>query len=231
MQPEPHDQIAGLDEETALPAALADGFLVRATTVHARRGQILISHGSEADDVFLIVRGKLQISTFSVNGRETILRQMGPGRLVGEMAAISATPRSATVAAVEETVLGRLSGGAFRTFLHEVPGAGYWMAVQLASRVRNLSEKTTELATLPVSARLHSELLRMAVVAGQGDERCEIKPLPTHADLAARIGTHREAVTRELGLLEQEGLVSRSGRALVIPSITRLKALLERLAR
>lgn len=230
MQSAPHDQISGLDAETALPAGLADAFLARATTVHARRGQILISHGSEADDVFLIVRGKLQVSTFSVNGRETILRQMGPGRLVGEMSAISATPRSATVAAVEETVLGRLSGAAFRTFLHEVPGAGYWMAVQLASRVRNLSEKTTELATLPVSARLHSELLRLAVEAGGDPERCEIKPLPTHAELAARIGTHREAVTRELGLLEQEGLIMRSGRALVIPSIARLKSLLERLS-
>src|SRR3546814_3025059 len=85
---------------------------------------------------------------FAANGRETILRDMGPGRLVGEMSAISAMPRSASVTAVEDSSLGMLSGAGFRAFMQEEPGAGYWMAVQLAARVRNLTEKARDLATL-----------------------------------------------------------------------------------
>src|SRR3546814_8503728 len=63
----------------------------------------------------------------AANGRETILRDMGPGRLVGEMSAISTMPRSASVTAVEDSSLGMLSGAGFRTFMQEEPGAGYWM--------------------------------------------------------------------------------------------------------
>src|SRR3546814_5844463 len=179
--------------------------MTRANTIRTRKGQLLIAEGSTADDVYLIVGGRLQISMIAANGRETILRDMGPGRLVGEMSAISTMPRSASVTAVEDSSLGMLSGAGFRTFMQEEPGAGSWMAVQLAARVRNLTEKTRDLATLPVSARLQSELLRLALERPVDGDRCMIAPLPTHMELAARIGTPREAVTRELRLLHQEG--------------------------
>lgn len=223
--------VTGLDLEDTLPDDLSQAFLSHAVTVHARQGQLLMAQGSAAADVYLIVRGKLQISMFSVNGRETILREMGPGRLVGEMSAISDVPRSASVTAAEDSVLAIMSGTAFRRFIRDVPGAGYWMSVQLASRVRNLTEKTTELATLPVSARLQSELLRIATEQGVEGDVCEIRNLPTHADLAARIGTHREAITRELSLLARDGIAKQSGRTLVIQSLTKLRSLLERLMR
>lgn len=224
-------QVGGLDLEETLPESLIEAFLSRAATLHAKKGQLLLPQGSEAEDVYLIRRGKLQISMFSVNGRESILREMGAGRLVGEMAAISAMPRSASVTVVEDAHLAIMSGAAFRSFIHDVPGAGYWLAVQLASRVRNLTEKTAELATLPVSARVQSELFRLAVENGVSGDTCMIKRLPTHVELAARTGTHREAVTRELRTLAQEGIVTQNGRQLVINSIARLRAILERQTR
>src|SRR3546814_4011547 len=100
-----------------------------------------------------------------------------------------------------------LSGAGFRTFMQEEPGAGYWMAVQLAARVRNLTEKTRDLATLPVSARLQSELLRLALERPVDGDRCMIAPLPTHMELAARIGTHRAAVRSEEHTSELQSLM------------------------
>src|SRR3546814_10275477 len=129
----------------------SDLFMARATTIRTRKGQLLIAEGSTADDVYLIVGGRLQISMIAANGRETILRDMGPGRLVGEMSAISTMPRPPSVPAVEDRSLGMLSGAGFRTFMHEEPGAGYWMAVQLPARVRNLPEKPRDTAPLPAS--------------------------------------------------------------------------------
>src|SRR3546814_1367703 len=93
----PYTTLFRSDREEILPETLAAAFLARAATVRARKGQLLIAEGSTADDVYLIVGGRLQISMFAANGRETILRDMGPGRLVGEMSAISAMPRSASV--------------------------------------------------------------------------------------------------------------------------------------
>ncbi len=223
--------IAGLDAEETLPPALAEAFAARGKRVHARKGQMLIAQGSEASDVYLIESGRVNISVFSANGRETILRDMGPGRLFGELAAIDGGPRSANVTVVEDAVLVLISAASFRSFLVEVPGAGYWMAAQLVSRVRNLSDKSVELASQPVAARLVSELLRIAAAEGHDEDRAEIARMPTHADLAARIGTHREAVTRELRQLAREGLVAQTGRKLVVVSRAGLAALHERLAR
>lgn len=223
--------ISGLDVEEVLPADLAAAFSARARQINARKGQMLIAQGSDADEVYLITSGRVNISVFSPNGRETILRDMGPGRLLGEMAAIGSQPRSASVVVVEEAVLAMISASAFRTFLRDVPGAGYWLAMQLAARVRNLTEKSSELAALPVAARLLNELLRLINAASLNGDSCVIEALPTHAELAARIGTHREAVTRELRLLAKEGRIIQSGRRLEIASRAGLSQLLERLSR
>ena len=224
----PATSSAGLDTEEPFPADLKEPFLARSNALHVRRGQIILSEGSTSDDVYLIVSGKVQISLFSVHGRETILRVMGPGMLFGELAALDAQPRSANVAALEDTILAHLNGAAFRDFLSEVPVAGFWMAQQLAARVRNLTEKTFELANLSVSSRIQSELLRIArEVSGDG-ETAIIAEFPTHAELAARVGTHREAVTRELGLLAKEDIVSQSGRTLHILSLASLQNILAR---
>jgi CRP-like cAMP-binding protein len=221
----------GPTDREAIPPALADAFAARGSRLQARKGQMLIAQGSEASEVYLILSGRVNISVFSANGRETILRDMGPGHLFGELAAIDGRPRSANVTVIEDATLVLVSAAAFRTFLVEVPEAGYWMAKQLAARVRSLSDKSVELASQPVAARLVGELLRLAEAHSAGEDRAEIARLPTHADLAARIGTHREAVTRELRLLAREGLVAQSGRRLTVTSRTGLAALHERLTR
>jgi len=223
--------VLGLDREAILPPALNAALLARARRMPMRREQIIIADETQSTDVFLIIAGRVQISLLSSHGRETILREMGPGRIFGELAAIDGSPRSANVVAVENGVLAVLSGGEFRDFLSNVPEAGFWMAQQLAGRVRNLTEKVFELATMPVSNRLQSELARLAIVAGISADRSVIAQVPTHADLAARIGTHREAVTREIGLLTGDGIVTQKGRTMTINSVTRLQALRERTAR
>jgi CRP-like cAMP-binding protein len=223
--------VLGRNREAALPPALGDALLARARHMSVRRGQIVIADEMQSTDVFLIVSGRVQISLLSPHGRETILREMGPGRVFGELAAIDGHPRSANVVALEQSVLAVLSGAEFRDFLSNVPEAGFWMAQQLAGRVRNLTEKVFEMATMPVSHRLQNELARLAVNAGINKDRCVIPHVPTHADLAARIGTHREAVTRELGLLASEGIVTQTGRTLTINSIERLQALRDRTTR
>lgn len=223
--------ISGLDLEEALPAELATAFLERGKRFHARKGLIVIAQGADASDVYLIVSGSVRFSVISSNGRETILREMGAGRLFGEMAVLGDKRRSASAVVVADAVIGVMSGAAFSAFLREVPSAGYWLATQLAARVRHLTEKCSELATLSVCTRLHMEIIRLSASAGRDWDRCEIADFPTHTELAARIGSHREAVTRELRQLAKEGIASQSGRKLTIHSLSRLRTLMARMSR
>lgn len=219
-------------ENEPFPPALSDEFLRRAQLNRYRKGQVVVGEGTDAADVYLIRSGRVQFSLVSVHGRELILRDFEPGHLFGELAAIDGLPRSANAMATEDCQLARMSGPAFVTFLGEVPQAGLWMAQQLARRVRDLTNRAFELATLPVAARLQTELLRLALAGEQCEaDQATIRPMPTHAELAARIGTRREAVSRELSTLAHEGMVHQSGRTLEILSVSGLRNLLDRLSR
>lgn len=214
-----------------LPPDLREAYLERARLMKVRRGQIIMAEGGEASEVYLVRAGRVQVSLFSPHGREVILRDLGENWIFGETAAIDGFPRSANIVALEESLLAVLRGDDFLEFLKTVPGAGLWMSQMLVGRIRDLTARAFELATLPVAARLHGEILRLALETGVDGDYVMIRQMPKHADLAARIGTHREAVTRELNLLAGEGILRQVGRNVEVLSVARLRALYDRYRR
>jgi CRP/FNR family cyclic AMP-dependent transcriptional regulator len=213
------------------PPDVRDAYLDRARLVTFRRGQTILAEGSSTSEVYLIRSGRVNISLFSRQGREVILREMRPDCILGELAALDLQPRSCYAVALTDSVLAQMDRKPFLDFLGEVPRAGLWMSQLLASRVRDLTERTFELSTLPVAGRLQSELLRLVLETGASGDRVVIEDVPTHADLAARIGTHREAVTRELNLLAGEGILRQSRRQVEVLSVAKLRSCHERFQR
>ncbi len=98
---------------------------------------------------------------------------------------------------------------------------------QLAGSVRGLTERVFEFSALAVRNRVHAELLRLARNHMTGENTSKIQPAPTHAELASRISTHREAVTRELNRLSKDGLIERQASSLVIHDVERLANLVQ----
>lgn len=215
--------------EGPFPDGLREAFLARAQLIKVRRDHIIITEGTDTSEVYLLRTGKVQISLFSSHGKEVILREITPDRIFGELAAIDRQPRSANVKALEDCVLASMRGDAFLEFLGTVPQAGLWMCHVLTARFRDLTARAFELATLPVAGRVQSELLRLAREANVPGDRVVVRPMPTHADLAAWAGTQREPVTRELIQLEKEGIIRRSRGEVEILSLARLRSLYDRL--
>ncbi|MEQ1687225.1 MAG: Crp/Fnr family transcriptional regulator [Sphingopyxis sp.] len=231
--------IAGVDADATngddpFPHHLREEYLARARMMTARKGQIICAEGTVSRDVYLICSGRVQFSLLSSLGREVILRDMQANRIFGELAAVDHRPRSASAVATEECRLAHMNGDAFVAFLGEVPQAGLWMVHQLAALLRDMTERAFAFATLPVANRLQAELIRLANIERgtvATTDRRAITKMPTHADLAARIGTHREAVSRELGALAKEGIVQQVGRTMYILSFKSLVALHDRARR
>lgn len=86
--------------------------------------------------------------------------------------------------------------------------------------MRRLTERLFELSALNVSGRLHCELLRLAKLSAAD---LVVEPAPTHAELANRIGSHREAVTRELRFLTDRMIISTQRRRLTILDLPQLE--------
>lgn len=187
--------------------------------------QQIIGHQEASTDVYFMVSGTVRVILFSSAGKEVAFRDIHAGECFGEYAAIDRAPRSANVIALTEVMIGSVSAETFCSILKEYPAVSMSLLAHLVGTVRSLSERIFEFSTLAVKNRIHSELLRLAREGERDGNTARIAPAPTHADIAARISTHREAVTRELNDLTKNGLLARDGRTLIITDMDELERL------
>ncbi len=204
---------------------LRTAILSRAVLISAKRGQMIVTAGASSNDLYLILEGRVHVSLPSPSGRETVVREIMTNQVFGELSAIDYQPRSADVIAVENSKLAVLSSAKFVEMISEIPQASVWLAQHLSAQIRLLTSRIFELSTLATGSRLHCELLRLAIANGAAGDTAVIKRAPTHADFAARIGSNRETVTRELRLLNDEGVLEQTGRTLTIKSVAKLGGL------
>jgi CRP/FNR family transcriptional regulator, cyclic AMP receptor protein len=103
------------------------------------------------------------------------------------------------------------------------------MLKRLVANIRRLTARVFEFSTLAVRNRIHAELLRLARSSCKdepgGAQSVTITPVPTHSDIASRVSTHREAVTRELNELARIGMIERRGNDLIVRNIQELERL------
>ena len=195
----------------------------RLTLVRATKGRTLVEKGSRTSDVFFLLEGRAQVLLYSASGREVCVNDIGPGAMFGEIAALDREPRSASIQAASDLLVIAMRSDDFIACIESSPAAAVWLARQLAAHSRRLTEQVFELSALNVQARIHCELLRLAQKGERSNGGIEVRPAPTHAELASRIGTHREAVTRELRFLSKEKVIRYGRRSLVIVDLARLE--------
>jgi len=189
-------------------------------------GRWIVAHGEDGTDVYALLSGTARAMTFGAD-REVILADLRAGAIFGEMSAIDGRPRSASVIAVSDVELMKIPAAVFRAAVHESPAVCDRVLALLVARVRALDERVHEFANYSVGDRVRAELLRLSRPLPGTRGEALVEPV-THAEIAARIGTHREAVTRELRAVEKAGLlVKRSGR-LVIADVPGLAESLRR---
>ncbi|MFZ5784106.1 MAG: Crp/Fnr family transcriptional regulator [Pseudomonadota bacterium] len=181
----------------------------------------ILSEQEPTTDVFFVLSGTVRFSSHAPTGREVIYSEISSGSLFGEFAAVDGRPRSSDAVAITECRLARMPSAAFVDLLKREGSVAFRLIELLVGKVRLASERVYEASALAVRDRLRRELLRLA---GSGARNgIEINPAPTHYEIAARIGSHREAVTRELDRLEAAGILDVSRRQLRILDLERLR--------
>jgi CRP-like cAMP-binding protein len=192
-----------------------------------RADEWLIEYEDDTVDLFFVAYGRLRVTIRPISGTEIILRDLRDGDFFGELAALDGQRRSAGVVAMTDSVVARMTPAVFREAVHRHPDVCDQLLALLASQVRMLAARVTELSTFDVRHRIYSELLRLAKADGDS-AAMKITPPPTHVELAARISTHREAISRELKSLERAGLIERRRGAIVLLNPSELYARIEK---
>jgi len=189
------------------------------------KGAEIIEQQAAGTDVYFIISGAVRVRSYAAAGRQVSFRDLGAGAIVGDMAAVDGAPRSTDVTAVIESVLAALPAPAFMRLLREEPLVNERYLQHLTGTVRLLTARVTELSTLAVPQRVQSEILRLGRRARPNGNVASVDPAPTHAEIAAQVGTTREQVTRELSALAKRGLLIKQGGALVITDLYELERL------
>lgn len=192
-------------------------------------GAPIVGYLDRSDDVLFIIQGTARVSIYSLAGKVVSFADLGPGDSFGEIPAIDGGPRSASVEAQTACLVASMPAAAFRDILRSEPVLALAVLRKLAATIRRLTKRVYEFSTLAASNRVQAEILRLARLAGQEGKGARIPLAPTHAEIASRVSTHREAVTRELNRLSRMGLIERQGRALVIKDVARLAAIVSEL--
>jgi CRP-like cAMP-binding protein len=163
--------------------------------------QVIVSPDMPSNDVFYVLKGEFEVTTYSERGKIVFYRIIGPDDLFGDFAAIDDGPRSATVTSLGEGQLIRIGGTDFKHLIETSPEAAMWLVRRHTALIRSLTARLYQQIAYDVATRILAELIRLADVAGVANNRAHILRFPPHHVLATRLGTTREAVTRELNYL------------------------------
>jgi CRP-like cAMP-binding protein len=153
------------------------------------------------------------------------LQDVGAGDVFGEHSAIDGRERVADVRALRESLIASMPGDVFRAIVASHGSVRERLLQRLTGSIRELTDRVLELGAQPVQRRIRIELLRLARIAGVDDNSSRLDPAPTHYEVASRVGTAREQVTRELSRLVRQGVLERAGRALVLRDVAALEQL------
>src|SRR3954470_15852601 len=120
----------------------------RGTRRRYPQGRLLFIEGTRSDAVVVMLSGRVKIFNATADGTESVLAVRGPGALLGELAAIDAAPRSASVAALEPVEALTIALNEFCAFLHARPEAMWVLLRLVTARVRGADRKRLEVGGL-----------------------------------------------------------------------------------
>jgi CRP-like cAMP-binding protein len=196
---------------------LMEGFNI----ISAEKGEDIVFQEDEGTDLYIVLKGKVKVSLSGKNGNELVLTALREGDFFGEMSLIDDTTRSANVVAEEDTFLGVLKRKRFITILREEPMVAFDMLTATVKRLRKADDMIETLAFLDVNERLIKLLLQTARADGDINEDGFYRTRKrTHMELAANIGSSREAVSKALKVLARKKIIQeKDGYFLISPLV------------
>jgi CRP/FNR family transcriptional regulator len=166
-------------------------------------GQVVFVEGEPCTGLCLVQDGWIKIVKLSPDGREQILRVVGPDEVCNEVAVFACHPNPATGIALDKATVWIIEPETIHRLLDEVPGLARAVTQGLAERALHLLTLVEDLSLRTVEARLARVLLERATA-----DTLHRHHWATQTEMASRLGTVPDVLSRALRKLSNEGLVS-----------------------
>ncbi len=183
------------------------------------KNNILLYEGDPAGAVFLVLDGQVKITLNNEEGKEVLVTMVRPGGFFGVISALDDGAQPATATTALPSRLAKFAGDSLIAWMEKERVTHRALLRDLGKRVRQAYHKIGEHALLGVKERLLYTLLEIAEREGKlepGGEAIEFTR-PTHLELAQRIGTSREVVSRVLKELLDDEMLYAEGKVIRVP--------------
>lgn len=172
-----------------------------------KKGARIFEEGTPADGCFVLTSGRGQVILSGKSGAEILLRIVLPNELVGEVALLDNSERSASLVAVQASHFIKIPAAAFEQ-LRNNRAFEKKLVTRLVTRLRESDDRVRVIATFPTINRVAWCLARVARFSGRRDGAAIVVPVTPHHDLAEMAGCTRETVSRALNALRRKKYVS-----------------------
>lgn len=213
---------AELDDSTL--RMLADRAVVRAF----EKDEVLFLAGEDATGMYVIVKGSVRAFRVSLDGREQVIHVERAGATIAELPVFDGGAYPSNAAAEELTTTLFIAKRDMRTLCLAHPEISFAALKVLAARLRRCAELVEALSLREVGQRLARFLVNEARQSGaRTDHGLVLTLTQTNQQIAARIGSVREVISRAFTRLQHERLIIIEGREVIIPDEAALEAFAE----
>jgi CRP/FNR family transcriptional regulator, dissimilatory nitrate respiration regulator len=165
--------------------------------------QAIFLEGDENSGLFIVEDGWVKIVKLSFAGREQVLDFFGPGEAINALSLFASIPNPATGIALEKSTLWIIQQDIVLEMLETYPKIARAIIKSFAKRVQHLVALVEDLSLRSVEARLARILLAQAT-----ENKVHRKQWATQTEIAARIGTVTDVLSRAFRKLSEEGLIT-----------------------
>jgi CRP/FNR family transcriptional regulator len=200
--------------------------LVRERTYKA--GELILLEGESCEGLYFVVSGRVKVFKVSGEGKEQVLRILGPGRTFNDVPVFDGGPNPGSIETMEPSTIGFLPKAQVLALVEKHPRVAMAVIRLLASRMRSLTLMIEDLSLRGVMARVAKLLLdctrgHQTVVEGAGNACARL----TQHQIATMTGSVREVVQRALKALEKDGAIRLERARVVVLDVKTLERWIE----
>lgn len=176
----------------------------------------ILSAGDKSESLYYIVDGSVTVLLEDDDGKEMIVAYLNAGDFFGEMGLFDEDTRSAWVRSRVNCEIAEISYEKFNALSRNEPAFLFELSKQMAKRLRDTTQKVGDLAFLDVTGRVASTLLDLCKQPDAMTHPDGMQIKITRQEIGRIVGCSREMAGRVLKTLEEQGLISVSGKTMVI---------------
>lgn len=190
-----------------LPSEVRKAVFDRMVTRHFKAQDEIYRVREEAVGIYLVDSGMIRLGNYTQSGREILIIDFYENECFGEVGVIDEQLRISNAYCVTDATIRFLSKKAFWDLYETYPEIPKQLNLFLCRRTQMLVTLAEEVSGLNLRERLVRLLLRLAASRGSPEDGCVWLSGISHEILANRTGATRQAVSRELKILERENLI------------------------